>query len=97
MADRKYLEDLSLRLAGNGRIMESGWVSLRLEALPLNTPADRLREMRMAYMAGAQYVLGVMSFLDETGLRRGMETVNRELEGARKELESWVRRPKGSA
>jgi hypothetical protein len=103
MADRSYLEGLSRRLADDGKLIEAGWVGLRVAAIPLDAPATQLTEMRMAYMAGAQHLFSsILTFLDpgteETAadLRR-MGLINAELEAFGKELELRFKRPGGSA
>jgi hypothetical protein len=65
MADRAYLERLTKELADKGQVIESGWISLRLAAIPPDAPAPQLEEMHMAYMAGAQHLwASMMSVLD---------------------------------
>jgi|SRR5215471_1490547 len=106
MADRAFLQQLMKRLADDGKIIESGWVSLRLVAIPLDAPAIQLSEMRKAYMAGAQHLFAsIMSFLDDDDddptpddLRR-MDLISKELEEYQRELELDLARgpPKGSA
>lgn len=65
MADRAHLERLSRQLADDGRLIEVGWVSLRLAAIPLDAPAIQLDEMHKAYMAGAQHLwASIMTILD---------------------------------
>jgi hypothetical protein len=67
MADRQYLEQLSRRLADDGRLIEAGWVALRIQAIPHDAPAVQLQEMRMAYMAGAQRLFAsIMSIRSST-------------------------------
>lgn len=96
MADRQHLQELTRRLASEGKLIEAGWVSLRMHAIPLNAPAVQLSEMRMAYMAGAQHVFAsIIGMLDpgsdETpdDLRR-MDLIHKELEDFRRELGPWV-------
>jgi hypothetical protein len=103
MADRQFLEMLSRKLADEGKLIEAGWVSLRLAAIPLNAPAVQLDNMRMAFMAGAQHLFASMIGMmdpepDETpdDMRR-MDLIHQELESYRKELELMVARTKGSA
>jgi hypothetical protein len=103
MADRQYLEQLSKRLADDGKLIEAGWVSLRLNGIALNAPAIQLDEMRMAFMAGAQHLFAsIMTILEpgametEADLRR-VDLIHQELESYRAELELRVGRPKGSA
>jgi len=52
MADRAYLERLSRELTDKGKLIEAGWVSLRLAAIPPNAPAVQLQEKRNAFFAG---------------------------------------------
>ena len=101
MADRTHLERLTKQLADEGKLIESGWVGLRLACIPDNAPAVQLREMRMAYMAGAQHLFAsMMGMLDpephETpdDMRR-MDLLHQELEAFRGELELWVAEEKG--
>lgn len=65
MADRAFLERLSRELTDKGKLMEAGWVGLRLACIPLDAPADQLREMRMAFFAGAQHLFhSIMTVLE---------------------------------
>jgi hypothetical protein len=103
MADRQFLETLSRKLADDGKLIEAGWVSMRIHAIPLNAPAVQLDNMRLAFMGGAQHLFAsIMTILDpgieETAadLRR-MDLIHQELESFRKELELMVARTKGSA
>lgn len=65
MADRAYLERLTRELADEGKLIESGWIGLRLAAIPMDAPAIELEEMHKAYMAGAQHLWSsIMTMLD---------------------------------
>jgi len=65
MADRAYLERLTKELTDQGKLIEAGWVGLRLAAIPLDAPAIQLDEMRNSFFAGAQHLMGsLMSMLD---------------------------------
>ena len=103
MADRAFLERLTRELADQGKLIEAGWVALRLNAIPLNAPGQQLHEMRLAYMAGAQHLFtSIMSMMDpgseetDADMRR-MDLINNELEAFRDELKLWVGKTKGSA
>jgi hypothetical protein len=102
MADRQFLEQLSRKLADEGRLIEAGWVALRLQTIPLNAPAGQLQEMRMAYMAGAQHLFASMMGMLEPGVMetendlRRMDLLYKELEAFGKELELRVGKPAGS-
>jgi hypothetical protein len=82
---RELLEGLSRELTDKGQLIEAGWVALRASAVPLDASEDQLREMRMAFFAGAQHLFGsIMTILDpeaeptEADLKR-MESINDEL------------------
>lgn len=65
MADRAYLERFTKELVDKGMIIEAGWISLRLACDLVDAPADQLREMRMAFLAGSQHLMGsIMTFLE---------------------------------
>lgn len=103
MADRQYLEQLSKRLADDGKLIEAGWLGLRLQVIPLDAPAIQLNDMRYAFMAGAHHLFSsIMTVLDpgaeetDADLRR-MDLIHQELETFRKELELRLAKPAGKA
>jgi len=102
MADRQFLEQLTRRLADEGKLIEAGWVALRLQTIPLNAPAVQLQEMRIAYMAGAQHLFASMiGMLEDGGMEtkndlRRMDLIHKELEAFTKELELRIGKPAGS-
>ncbi len=102
MADRAYLERLTKQLADQGKLIEAGWVALRLQAIPSNAPALQLREMRMAFMAGAQHLFASMIGMLDPGTdetpddMKRMDLIHAELEAFCAELMRWVE-TKGSA
>ncbi len=82
---REGLEQLSKHLVDQGKLIEAGWISLRLLAIPRDASAIQLDEMHMAFFAGAQHLFGsIMSVLDtdadptDDDLRR-MDLINEEL------------------
>jgi hypothetical protein len=98
MADRAYLEGLTRKLADDGRLIEAGWVALRIAVVPHDAPPEQLASMRLAYMSGAQHLFGsIMSVLDagdeptEADMRR-MDLINAELTAFTEELRSKLRR-----
>lgn len=85
MADRAFLERLSRELTDQGKLIEAGWVGLRLATIPQDAPAIQLEEMRNAFFAGAQHLFtSIMTILDsgeeptENDLNR-MSAINNEL------------------
>lgn len=76
MADKAYLERLSRELTDQGKLIEAGWIGLRIAAIPLNASAVQLDEMRNAFFAGAQHLFGsVMVVLDP-----GVEPTEKDVE-----------------
>jgi hypothetical protein len=103
MADRQFLEQLSRKLADDGKLIEAGWVALRILAIPHNAPAIQLQEMRLAFMAGAQHLFSsIMTILDpgleetEADMTR-MALIDKELEVFAEELKLRVGKPAGNA
>ncbi|MBB3396840.1 hypothetical protein [Rhizobium sp. BK060] len=65
MADRAYLERLARELTDKGQLIEAGWVSLRIAAVPLDASPTQLEEMRNAFFAGAQHLFAsIMTILE---------------------------------
>lgn len=103
MADRAYLERLTKELANDGKLIEAGWVALRILAVPPEAPAVQLQSMRLAYMAGAQHLFSsIMSIMDsdreptDADLKR-MDLINKEIEAFHDELGQWVKKIQGKA
>jgi hypothetical protein len=103
MADRQHLGLLSKRLADEGKLIEAGWIGLRLAVVPFDAPAVQLEEMRNAFMAGAQHLFAsIMMILDPGEMEtpadmRRMTLIDAELREFAKELELRVTRTKGNA
>lgn len=66
MDNREYLKKLSKTLVEHGQLIEAGWVSLRVACDLVDAPDDQIREMRMAFFAGAQHMFSsLMTVFDE--------------------------------
>lgn len=103
MADKKYLERLTTELTDSGKLIEAGWVGLRVACDLIDAPADQLREMRMAFFAGAQHLVGSIMTVLEPGdeptdkdLQR-MSLIHTELDVFIKDFELRHTPTKGSA
>ncbi|SCM79824.1 hypothetical protein KL86PLE_90658 [uncultured Pleomorphomonas sp.] len=103
MADRAYLERLTKDLVDQGKLVEAGWNGLRLAAIPLNTPAAQLEEMRAAFFAGAHHLFAsLMCVFDEdeeptdADLRK-LDLIERELAGFIRDYEMKHVKTEGSA
>jgi hypothetical protein len=93
------LQELHRKLADTGKLIEAGWISLRIAAVPLDAPQIQIDEMRNAFMAGAQHLYAsIMQFLDpgeepsKADMRR-MELIDKELQIFGKELQGRLRKP----
>jgi hypothetical protein len=96
MADRSHLIRLQRELAEQGMLIEAGWISLRLAVLGDTTTPEQLRDMRMAYFAGAQHLFGAIATIMEPGeepteadLTR-MDRINAELTAFLDELKRRI-------
>lgn len=85
MADRAFLKRLSRELTDKGKLIESGWIGLRLACDLEDAPKVQLEEMRNAFFAGAQHLFAsIMIILDpgadptDKDLER-MDLIDREL------------------
>jgi hypothetical protein len=79
------LEKLARGLTDRGLLIEAGFVGLRLAAMDKDASEIQVREMRMAFFAGAQHLFGsIMGILDpgeeptEKDLKR-MDLISNEL------------------
>lgn len=61
------LTEESVRYAREGRIIEGGWASLRNAVVSPHAPPAQLREMRMAFFAGAQYLYASLMRMMDAG------------------------------
>lgn len=107
MPDRAEIERiataLTKKLADEGKLIEAGWVGLRLAVISPDAPQIQLDECRMAFMAGAQHLFSsIMVILDPGGepsdadLHK-MDLIDKELRDFARELQMKLTRPKGSA
>lgn len=65
MADINHLRRLKRDLLDNGKLIESGWIELRIVAVPLDASPVQLQSMREAFFAGAQHLYSsIMTVLD---------------------------------
>lgn len=59
------LEQLAIEAAERGLLIESGWIGLRLAALPADVPPSQLSELRSMFFAGAHHLFAsLISILD---------------------------------
>lgn len=82
---REAVRLISLKLSEEGKIIEAGWQSLRLIAIPDNASPTQVSEMRKSFFAGAQHLwASIMTILDPNAeptakdMQR-MDLINNEL------------------
>lgn len=85
MADRAFIERVSRQMVDDGRLIEAGWLGLRIACKLEDAPKNQLEEMRNAFFAGAQHLFSsIMTILDPGAdptakdLER-MDAIDREL------------------
>jgi hypothetical protein len=100
---KEVADALVHQMAADGRLIEAGWVALRCAVIPDNAPETQVREMRMAYMVGAQHLFSSIMMIFDPGeeptdedLRR-IDLIHKELEAFREELELRFGPSEGSA
>ena len=103
MADRAFLQRLERELVDGGKLIEAGFVGLRLAAIPLDASAVQIEEMRNAFFAGAQHLFSsIMTILEpdaeptDKDLER-MDLIDRELKKFINEFTLQHTRTGGSA
>lgn len=92
---RQLLDRLVQQLTDEGKLIEAGWVALRIKVMPADAPEVQVREMRLAFLAGAMHLFGsILQMLDpgseptERDFAR-MEKISTELAAAVQELLRW--------
>ena len=100
-ARQEFLKAMSVTLADQGKLIEAGWFSLMAIAIPADAPPVQVKEMRKAFMAGAQHLFAsILSIMDpedeptEADLRR-MDLINAELKAYVEELKEDPRFRRG--
>ena len=56
---------LSQKLTDQGRLIEAGWVGFQIAVVPPDAPDVQVREMRLAFMAGAQHLFSSITAIME--------------------------------
>jgi hypothetical protein len=61
------INEICRKLVDQGKLIEAGFEGLRLLSIPANAPAMQVREMRLAFFAGAQHVFASILGILEPG------------------------------
>lgn len=99
---KKFIELMAVTLADQGELIEFGWKTLRQTAIRPDAPEIQLVEMRFAFFAGAQHLLGGLTAImgggyelpTEKDLGR-LDRICEELQGFLKEWEERMERVAG--
>ncbi len=76
MTLKTILEKLHRDLVDEGKLIEAGWIGMRIACVPDDASEVQISEMRLAFFAGAQHLFGsIMSILDP-----GAEPTEKDME-----------------
>jgi hypothetical protein len=96
MADKAQLIRLQRELAKESLLVEAGWIMLRVAGFGEDTTPEQLRDLRMAFFAGAHHLFGsIMAIMDsgeeptDADLLR-MDKINAELSAFENQLKLRV-------
>lgn len=67
MTNPETLAALMQKMNDQGRLIEAGWLSLRLAAVPMDAPQTQIDEMRNAFFAGAQHLFSSIMLMMTEG------------------------------
>lgn len=74
---REMMEQLTKDLTDKGKLIEAGFVGLRIAVIPPEAPIEQVRDMRMAFMAGAQHLFASLMSVFEPGTEPTEADMNR--------------------
>lgn len=85
----ELVAELVKKFVDQGRLVEAGFVMFRTMVIPEDASEVQVKEMRMAFMAGAQHVFASMIGMMDPGMEP-TENDMRRMSSVSKELETWV-------
>ena len=65
--DRAAIDRLTKELSDQGKLIEAGWVAMRLTVMAPDAPQEQVDEMHLAYMAGAQHLYASITTAMDAG------------------------------
>jgi hypothetical protein len=81
----QMIKKITQALTDEGKLIEAGWVGLKMLSIPENAPAIQVSEMRNAFFCGAQHLFAsIMTVLEpdadptDADLKR-MDLIDKEL------------------
>lgn len=92
-AVREATEEVTRQLGDKGMVIEGGWLALKAVWIPEGAPAEQVKDLRWAFMAGAQHLFASITTIMDKGeevteadLKR-MDLISAELEAFAAEVE----------
>lgn len=80
------INKLMKKASDDGRLIEVGWLSLRLASMAPDAPQSQIDAMRALFFAGAQYLFGSIMNMVESG----SEPTDADLRLIHHELEAFI-------
>lgn len=87
------LDELTKSLVDRGKLIQAGWIALRVLAIPEDAPQVQIIEMQKAFFSGAQHLLSSIMTMLEPGGDPTEKDIKR-LESIHEELKAWVEKMK---
>jgi hypothetical protein len=87
---KQLVNDLAKKLIDQGKIIEAGWLGLKIMAIPPTASEVQLTEMRKAFFAGAHHLFASIMIMLEPGQEATKKDMDR-LDMIHRELESFVK------
>jgi len=86
---RKVIDAVTAYLVDEGRLIEAGWVALRVQSIPDDASPVQLDEMRNAFFAGAQHLFASINSVLEPGEEPTEKDLHR-MESIANELDRFI-------
>ncbi|MBA4797053.1 MAG: hypothetical protein H2043_06595 [Rhizobiales bacterium] len=84
MTSPEALANLMQKMNEQGRLIEAGWLGMRIAAVPMDASVTQVDEMRSAFFAGAQHlftsIMLMMTEGDEVQDLSTLEKIQQELD-----------------
>ena len=100
---RQQIDDITKKLVDEGKLIEAGWMGLRIMLVPKDAPEYQVTSMREAFFLGAQHVFSSITNILEEGTEptandlKRMTFIHEELEEFNNDFKLRYAKPKGTA
>lgn len=85
LPSKELIDDVCRKLVDDGRLIEAGWIGLKMISVPEGAPSLQIEEMRNSFFAGAQHLFASIMGILEPGAEptdkdlRRMDLIHEEL------------------